>query len=339
MQKKHIKKIQMFIFTIIFTLTVIGAASAADNSSTNLTATNIVQTTQTQHPSDTSNNITTSNNLLTNTSTTQSSNVQTTDNLSNNKSTSSQTVTDPQIWNGGVPVSRGGQPAGYNWGTIQNAINNALPGDTIMLENGVTFSGAGNTQITLTKNLNFDVLNGGTATIDGGGSRWGFIINNGVTAVFNHITFQNMFTLLSGGALENNGGSLTLNYCGFNTNQAIIDGGAIYNHNNGNLNVNYCSISNNRAGAGSGIYTTGSGTVNIANSFIFNNVNGDGTGITVDSGNPTITGNDIYGNYWRGIYINSGNAVISNNNINNNGHATRSGDGIHIAGGNSINYR
>ena len=106
----------MLIFTIIFTLTVIGAASAADNSSTDLTATNIVQTTQTQHSSDTSNNITTSNNLLTNTSTTQSSNVQTTDNLSNNKSTSSQTVTDPQIWNGGVPVARGPYTAGQNTG-------------------------------------------------------------------------------------------------------------------------------------------------------------------------------------------------------------------------------
>ncbi len=100
--------------------------------------------------------------------------------------------------------------------------------------------------------------------------------------------------------------------------------------------MNYCSIYNNRAGAGSGIYTTGSGTVNIANNNIYNNVNGDGTGITVDSGNPTITGNDIYGNYWRGIYIDSGNAVISNNNIHNNGHATRSGDGINIGGGNPI---
>ena len=109
----------------------------------------------------------------------------------------------------------------------------------------------------------------------------------------------------------------------------------LYTTNNGNLNVNYCSIYNNRAGAGSGIYTTGSGTVTIANNNIYNNVNGDGTGITVDSGNPTITGNDIYGNYWRGIF-NSGNAVISNNNIHNNGHATRSGDGIHIDGGNPI---
>ena len=44
------------------------------------------------------------------------------------------------------------------WGTIQNAINNAQSGDTIMLENGATFSGVGNTQITISKNLIFDVL-------------------------------------------------------------------------------------------------------------------------------------------------------------------------------------
>ncbi len=89
------------------------------------------------------------------------------------------------------------------------------------------FSGSGNTQIPLTKNLNFDVLDGGTATIDGGGTRWGFVINNGVTASFNHITFQNMFkATISGGAVENNGGTLTLNNCILRNNQAIIYGGA-----------------------------------------------------------------------------------------------------------------
>ena len=203
----------------------------------------------------------------------------------------------------GVPVSRGGQIARYNWGTIQNAINNALPGDTIMLENGATFSGSGNTQILLTKNLNFDVLDGGTATIDGGGNRWAFVIGNGVITSFNNIIFQNTRATIGGGAVDNNGGTVQFTHCIFRNNQAIIYGGAIYNHNNGNLNVNYCSIYNNQAGAGSGIYTTGSGTVTLANNNIYNNVNGDGTGITVDSGNPTITGNDIYGNYWRGIYI------------------------------------
>ena len=292
------------------------AVSAADNPSDNQTSVSV--------------------NHATNTETSTYQNKTNKDLSINTTKSSNKNVKDPQIWDNGIPVSRGGQPAGYDWGTIQNAINNADPDDTIMLENGVTFSGSGNTQISLTKNLNFDVLDGGTATIDGGGSRWGFIVHSGITATFNNIIFQNMFYILSGGALENDGGTLTVNNCILRDNQAIIDGGAIYNHNNGNLNVNYCSIYNNRAGAGSGIYTTGSGTVNIANNQIYSNNNGDGTGICVNSGNPNITGNNIYSNYWRGIYILSGNAAISNNNIHNNGHATRSGDGIHIDGGNPV---
>ena len=297
-----------------------GAVSAADNPSDNQTSVSVNHATHTE------------------TSTYQN---KTTKDLTNSTKSSNKNGKDPQIWNNGIPVSRGGQPAGYNWGTIQNAINNALPGDTIMLENGVTFSGSGNTQILLLKNLNFDVLNGGTATIDGGGNRWGFTINNGVTASFNNIIFQNLKATIGGGAVDNNGGSVTITNCILRNNEAVVIiiptyGGAIFNHNNGNLNVNYCSIYNNRAGAGAGIYTTGSGTVIIANNQIFNNNDGDGTGICVDSGNPNITGNNIYSNYWRGIYILSGNAVISNNNIHNNGHATRSGDGIHIDGGNPV---
>ena len=331
--------VQMLIFTIIFTLTVIGAASAADNSSANLTATNIVQTTQSQHSSDTSNNITTSNNLLTNTSTSQSSNVQTADNLSNNKSTSSQTVADPQIWNGGVPVTRGIYPAGSDTGNIQNAINAAQSGDTIMLEDGKTFSGNGNTQITISKNLVFDVLNGGTATIDGGGTRWGFIISPSYTVTFNNIIFQNLRNSVSdnGGAIQNSG-TLNLNNCIFSNNRADNDGGAIYN--TGTMNIDNCAIYSNRVDLGdhgSGIYTSGANTVSITNSQIYNNnnVNGDGIGIFVNSGNPTISGNNIYGNYWQGIYVNSGNAVISNNNIYNNGHNTQHGDGIWINNGNA----
>ncbi len=307
----------MLVFAIIFTLVTIGAASAADNSSDNQTTTSL------DHVKEASNSLTATNNSLS----------------INTTNKSSSQIKDPQIWNGGVPVSRGGQLAGYNWGTIQNAIDHALPGDTIMLENGVTFTGTGNTQITLTKNLNFDVLDGGTAIIDGGGNRWGFVINNGITVTFNNIIFQNMYTLLSGAALENNGGTLNINNCILRNNRAILNGGAIYNHDDGNLNVDSCSIYNNQAGSGSGIYTRSNGLVSITNNNIYNNIyniiNGDGTGISVHFGNPTITGNNIYGN-WRGIYINSGNAVISNNNIYNNGHINPQGDGIWIFDGNPL---
>ena len=215
-QKKHTIKSQKLIFTLVFTLIFIvaamGAVSAADNPSDNQTSVSVNHATHTE------------------TSTYQN---KSTKDLSNSTKSSNKNVKDPQIWNNGVPVSRGGQPAGYNWGTIQNAINNALPGDTIMLENGVTFSGSGNTQILLLKNLNFDVLNGGTATIDGGGNRWGFTINNGVTASFNNIIFQNLKATIGGGAVDNNGGSVTITNCILRNNEAVVIiiptyGGAIY---------------------------------------------------------------------------------------------------------------
>ncbi|WP_394326407.1 hypothetical protein, partial [Methanobacterium sp. 42_16] len=44
------------------------------------------------------------------------------------------TPADPQIWRDGAPVARGGHPAGYQYSTIAEAINDALDGDTIMLE-------------------------------------------------------------------------------------------------------------------------------------------------------------------------------------------------------------
>ncbi len=315
MQKKLNKKAQMLIFAIIFTLALIGAASAADNSSDNLTATSIDQASQSQDSSQT---------------TTQTE-------VNNNQTNNNTAPPDPQIWNGGVAVARTPYTAGQDTGNIQNAITAAQSGDTIMLEPGVTFSGPGNTQITISKNLIFDVLGGGTATIDGSGNRWGFIISPGYTVTFNNIIFQNMRNTASdnGGALQNSG-TLNLNNCIFFNDRADDDGGAIYN--TGTMNIDNCAIYSNRAdNHGSGIYTTGTGIVSITNSQIYNNNNvyGDGVGIYVRSGNPTISGNNIHGNYQQGIYVYGGNAVISNNNIYNNGHATRDGDGIWIDNGNA----
>jgi len=51
--QKNIRTAQMFIFAIIFTLAIVGAASAADNSSGNLTATSVDQASQTHDNSQT----------------------------------------------------------------------------------------------------------------------------------------------------------------------------------------------------------------------------------------------------------------------------------------------
>ena len=123
------------------------------------------------------NSQTVTNSSTLNNSQTSNNQTKTNNNQSINSTDQNTTSSDPQIYNGGVPVSRGIYPAGYSFTTIQDAINAAQAGDTIMLENGATFSGVGNTQITISKNLNFDVLNGGTATIDGLLTNWGFYIN------------------------------------------------------------------------------------------------------------------------------------------------------------------
>lgn len=196
------------------------------------------------------------------------SDVQTTFNSSNSTihnssgSETNQTLPDPVIYNGGVQVSRGGQAAGYNWGTIQNAINAALDGDTIMLENGATFSGTGNTNIYISKNLTFDVLGGGIATIDGSGTNWGFEINSGYSVTFNHIIFQNLINSF-GGAIYNKG-TLNITNSTFTNNTANpVGGGAIYNE--GTLNVTDSTFTENLAflGGGGAIYNYyGNCTVN-----------------------------------------------------------------------------
>ena len=60
-------------------------------------------------------------------------------------------------------MSRGGHPAGYVFPSIESAINAAISGDTIMLENGSVFN---ETNLTITKNLAFNVFKNGQATIN-----------------------------------------------------------------------------------------------------------------------------------------------------------------------------
>ena len=55
-----------------------------------------------------------------------------------------------------------------------------------MLESGKVFY----EHITVNKNLNFAVFNGGTATIDGNSTGRIVIINSGLTVTFTNITFM-----------------------------------------------------------------------------------------------------------------------------------------------------
>ncbi|MCZ3367058.1 beta strand repeat-containing protein [Methanobacterium veterum] len=207
----------------------------------------------------------------------KSSNSSNSNNLSNSSNSGiNQTSKDPQIYNGGVPVARGGNPPGYVYPTIAAAITDAQSGDTIMLEDGATFQEHG---LVVNKNLNFDVFNNGHATIDGQNLGTVFIIGNGTT-----VNMQNLIIIngngTNGGAIYNNG-TLTVNNSTFANNTATQNGGAIYNdgtlnyvsttrtsetvtNNGGNLTVNNSTFTNNSAQNGGAIYNAG--TINIATS-------------------------------------------------------------------------
>jgi uncharacterized repeat protein (TIGR01451 family) len=232
-----------------------------------------------------------------------------------------QTLKDPQIYNGGVPVARGSHPAGYIYPTILEAITDALSGDTIMLEDGAIFNEYG---LVIDKNLNFDVFNNGYATIDGGNFGTIFIINNGVVVNLQNLILINGQGTL-GGAIFNNG-TLTVNNCTFIDN-AAQDGGAIYNggtltytsvtlnsitvaENGGTLTVINSTFTNNTAtGNGGAIYN--GGTINVTSSTL-TSVTITQNGGSLDITNSTFTGNTAL----------NGGAIYNGGTINMNGSST-----------------
>jgi uncharacterized repeat protein (TIGR01451 family) len=238
------------------------------------------------------------------------SDVQTTTNSSTTNHSSSEsnpTVPDPVIYNGGVPVARGGQPAGYNWGSIQNAIENALSGDTIMLENGATFY---EHNLTISKNLNFNVFDGGYATIDAQNLGRIFIINSGVTVHIYNLTLQNGYLSVGDGGAIYNSGTLTLTDCIFISNEArgIAQGGQIYGYAGGAIE-NY-------------------GALTVISSRFTDNLGGFGGAI--DNIGTLVITDSIFNNNWAQLWIgsadtgtagaiyNTGLMIILNSTFNNN---------------------
>ena len=249
-------------------------------------------------------------------------NTSNTNNSSNSlNSETNQTLKDPQIYNGGVPVARGSHPAGYIYPTILEAITDALSGDTIMLEDGAIFTEYG---LVIDKNLNFNVFNNGYATIDGGNFGTIFIINNGVVVNLQNLILINGQGTL-GGAIYNNG-TLTVNNCTFADN-AAQDGGAIYNggtltytsvtlnsitvaENGGTLTVMNSTFTNNTAtGNGGAIYN--GGTINVTSSTL--------TSVTITQNGGSL---DVTGSTFTGNNALNGGAIYNGGTLNMEGSST-----------------
>ena len=299
---KNYKQFTMLILVFAFIITICGTASATtvSNNNSNITISNSVQ-------SDISN-------YTEITSTETKSNVTSTNSKTNHSNTlklgKTQIAPDPQIYKNGVAVARGSHPAGYVYTTISAAITDALAGDTIMLENGATFT----ERITVTKNLTFSVFNNGNATINGNSAGQIVTINSGLNVIFNNIKFINgAGTGTAAGAIKNSG-TLTLNNCIFTNNKAT-NGGALYN--TGTLIINNCTFtSNNATTSGGAIYNTG--LLNITNSSFTSNIVPSTN--TIDDGGAIYNSNigtlNITGSNFTSNNAAVGGAILSFNTIN-----------------------
>ncbi len=191
-------------------------------------------------------------------------------------------------------------PAGCNFVTIQDAINNALAGDTIDIS-----SGNYSEQVTIDKAL---TLNGAGATTTsvyfGAGSI--VTVNDGVIATINDIKIYGSFGADEGGGIHNSG-ELTVNRAIIENNFAFVEGGGIWT--DGTLTLNEVTISGNAVelgnlpgGNGGGIYidykdsSQVSTSVNIINSNIDNNQACNGGGIFNKVGNLTLLRTSVTNN-------------------------------------------
>ncbi|MGF7119246.1 hypothetical protein [Methanobacterium oryzae] len=217
---------------------------------------------------------------------------------------------------------------------IQSGVTAASDGDTINIADG-TYSGTGNNQITIDKNMNIT-----------GQSQNGTIINGTGTWIFynnaNNVTIQNLTFVNAGngalyddygGAIYNNYyANMTINDCTFKENTAY-GGGAIMN--DGNMIINRCTFTNNTADYNGGAIFHCDGTMIISGCTFTNNTagtNGYGYGgaIYTDSGllANTIINNSIFDSntaQYGGAIYNYFPITITGSNFNKNTATTNGG--------------
>lgn len=168
---------------------------------------------------------------------------------------------------------------------LGHTISTANNGDEINLDNGTYTTNV--TNIIIDKNLTIQGKNSQNTIIDA--EKFGRIFNitPGNTLTLINITLKNGKATL-GGAIYNNGGSLTLTNTIFINNNATSQGGAIYNVNGSNLNITNSIFDNNNAAVTGGAIDN----YNVTNMTIYNSVFSNNTapfGATIATENGTNT--------------------------------------------------
>jgi len=188
---------------------------------------------------------------------------------------------------------------GQTYATIQAAVSAAAQnGDTIYLTAGQEFTGTGNYNINITKNLTFDRTGEGNdpiININGSYPSNLFSIDSGYTITMRNLdirngdafrggalyfatptssgliyncVFKNNSSSQEGGAIFFAGQGLVISGCTFLDNSAYFRGGAIYtNPSSGSISINCCRFAGNKAingetiGLGDAIYNESGSTI------------------------------------------------------------------------------
>jgi hypothetical protein len=179
---------------------------------------------------------------------------------------------------------------------------------------------------------------GGAITLNGGGDKRLFIVNNGASLILRNITLTNGYFDGDGGAIYN-GGSLALENSTIRDSAATLSGGAIVSY--GALTITDSLLEGNQALNGGALYPRwGGAQTTIVNSVLRDNHATDTTDgwggaiLAWDGAQVTIVGSDIYSNTANkggGIY-NFANSYLYLEEVTlRDNVATASGGGVYNA--------
>jgi parallel beta-helix repeat protein len=205
---------------------------------------------------------------------------------------------------------------GADFTGIQDAINNAKAGDTILVYSGIYYENVVVDKSVTLKGLGYPIVDAGG---EGNAIR---LTADGITLVgFTATNSGILFVIAAGIMVTSNNNSIT-------GNNACNNGEGIrltYSSNNNTITGN--NVSNNSNDGIRLFYSSNNNTITDNN---VSNNNGDGIHLTSSSNNNTITGNNVSNNSNNGIYLPlSSNNTITDNNVSNNG------DGIYLLSGNN----
>jgi len=242
-------------------------------------------------------------------------------------------------------------PADYS--TIQIALNNAIEGDTVLVQPGTYYE-----NIIWPETNGIKLISAGDSSntiIDGSEFSSVITIPNGSSADTTTIIIG--FKISNGGNVNNGGGiamstntGLEILSCWITKNNSVTNGGGIYSD-GAELLVQSSNINHNYSGRGGGLYADLSNIILRHNIIVYNSCDHSGGGIYMNFGSPVILAeiydnlicNNKSGNIGGGIYGTTGDifidksSIIKNSSVDQGGGIYASNCNLYMSESNIIN--